>query len=443
MGSHRGRWLVPGALALGIATVAGGLTGSATAGASTVTVAPGGQVDVGAISSRTGALAGYFGGLAPGMIAYFNTINAKGGVAGHKIVMTANLDDGGSPSQFTQLTHTLIDQDHVFAAAVSSAWFTPNYFVSTKTPTYGYNVSANWQTAPNLFAVGGSTQIYKSANSTYAWFLKKVKAKSAAFISYGPSIASSYDACSSYAKAMKNAGFNVYADVSAQLGGSYASDVQRIQQAGSQVIITCMQASDNITLSRDIQQYGLNVKQLWLNGYDQSLLNQYGNLMKGVYLDITGVVPFTAGTLSKYGNTYPGMKLYLASMKKYEPSYVLNGVSFQGWQSAALLAAGVSAAAKSSGGDITQASVVKATNQLTNFTAGGLSSPVNWKVGHVGYTTPSCSAWVQVQGKSYVPVFAPGKQVFVCVNASVSNPKVVTPPAGNPGGVRLPVAGTR
>jgi hypothetical protein len=30
-------------------------------------------------------------------------------------------------------------------------------------------------------------------------------------------------------------------------------------------------------------------------------------------------------------------------------------------------------------------------------------------------------------------VFAPGKQVFVCVNASVANPKVVTPPAGTPG----------
>ncbi len=429
MGSQRGRWLVPASLALGVAAITGGWSGSATAGASTTAVAPGAQIDIGAISSRTGPLAGYFGGLAPGMIAYFKTIDAKGGVDGHKLVLTANLDDGGSPTQFTQLTHTLIDQDHVFAAAVASAWFTPNYFVSTKTPTYGYNVTANWQTSPNLFAVGGSTQIYAAANSTYSWFLKKVNAKSAAFISYGPSISSSYDACSSYAKSMKKAGFKVYADVSAQLGGSYASDVQRIQQAGSQVIITCMQSSDNITLARDIQQYGLNIKQLWLNGYDQTLLNQYSSLMKGVYLDITGVVPFAAGTASKYGNTYPGMKQYLASMKKYEPSDVLNGVSFQGWQSAALIATGIKAA----GSNVTQANVIKATNQITNFTGGGLSSPVNWKVSHVGYTVPNCSAWVQVSGKTYVPVFAPGKQVFVCVNASTGNPKVVTPPTGTPG----------
>ena len=29
------------------------------------------------------------------MIAYFNTINAKGGINGRKIVLTNNLDDGG------------------------------------------------------------------------------------------------------------------------------------------------------------------------------------------------------------------------------------------------------------------------------------------------------------------------------------------------------------
>ena len=444
MGKSRWYRAWPGAALMAVAVVAagcssGGSSSPSTTAAPTSTTGSSGsptsstvtaaQIDIGAITSKTGPLAGYFDGLAPGMIAYFNVLDAHGGVNGHKIVMTNSLDDGGSPTQFVQDAHTLIDQDHVFGIGVASAWFTPNYFVSTATPTYGYNVSANWAGPPNLYAVGGSTQVYANSYSTMAYFINKVGAKKVAFISYGPSIASSYDACSAYAKAMKQAGYNVYDDVSAQLGGSYSSDVQRIQQAGSQVIVTCMQASDDVTLSRDVQQYGLKVKQLWLNGYDQSLLNQYGNLMQGVYFDITGIVPFYAGSASKYGNTYPGMKTYLASMKKYEPSYVLNGLSLQGWQSAALLAAGIKAA----GSNITQASVISATNQLTNFNANGLSTPVNWKVAHVGYTTPNCSAWVQVKGKNYVPIFAPGKQVFVCVNPSVSNPQVVTPPAGTPG----------
>ena len=77
-----------------------------------------------------------------------------------------------------------------------------------------------------------------------------------------------------------------------------------------------MQASDNITLARDIQQYGLKIKQLWLNGYDQTLLDQYSSLMQGVYLNNTANVPFEAADTAKFGNTYPGMQQYMAAMKQ-------------------------------------------------------------------------------------------------------------------------------
>jgi hypothetical protein len=104
-------------------------------------------------------------------------------------------------------------------------------------------------------------------------------------------------------------------------------------------------------------------------------------------------------------------------------------VSNQGWQSAALIVSGIKAA----GSNFTQASVVSATNKLTNFTAAGLASPTNWTVGHTGYTEPSCSVWLQVQGKKFVPVFAPGKQIFVCVGPNAKNPTVTFPPKGTPG----------
>jgi len=430
MGKHRGKWMVSGTLAVGMA-IAGFAASTSTAGAASS--APGvsaTQINVGSISTTSGPLAGIFGGLAPGMIAYFNTLNAKGGVNGRKIVLTNNLDDGGSPSQFTQDVHTLIDQDHVFAVATASAWFTPGYFVSTKTPTYGYNVTANWQTAPNLFAVSGSTQIYSTGFPQMNYFIKKMKAQKVAFISYGPAISSSYDACNAYAKGMKAAGVNVnFVDVGAQLGGSYSSDAQRMQQAGSQLVVTCMEDTDNITLSRAIQQYGLKIKQLWLNGYDQNLLDNNVSLMKGVYLNNNGTVPFEAANTARYGNTYSGMQAYIAAMKKYEPADVYNDVALQGWQSAALIAAGVKAA----GNNVTQASVVSATNKITNFTGGGVSALVDWTVEHTSTTLPACDAYIQVQGSKFVPVFGTGKQVFVCLGKSVKNPVPVTPPAGTPG----------
>jgi len=450
MGRHRGGLVVPVAALALVAVVGAGCSSSGGSSATTTTKAPttttsgGGttpagssapgvtptQINVGAISSQTGPLAGYFAGLGPGMTAYFDALDAKGGVDGRKVVLAYNLDDGGQPSQFTQLTHTVIDQDHAFAVGTASAWFSPDYFVSTGTPTYGYNVSSNWDTAPNLFAAGGSTQIYSSAVPTYAYFIKKTQSKSIAFISYGKGIPGSYGACSTAANDLKAAGVNVsFVDVGAQLGGSYSSDVQRMQQAGSDLVITCMQASDNITLSRDVQQYGLTIKQLWLNGYDQKLLDQYGSLMRGVYLNNTANVPFEAGDTATFGNAYPGMQQYLADMKQYEPSYALNNVSFAGWQSAALLVAGIKAA----GSDLTQANVIAQTNKLTRFTADGTSAPVDWTSAHTTNTLPTCSAWIQVKNGKFVSVFGSGKQVFVCVGANAKNPVPQSPPPGTPG----------
>jgi branched-chain amino acid transport system substrate-binding protein len=406
-------------------------TSTTTSGTSTSANEPGvtpTSINVGAISTRTGAIASDFDGMTPGVQAYFDMVNAEGGINGRKLNLAYDLDDGGSPTQFTQLTHTLIDQDHAFAVMVASYWFTPNYFVETKTPTYGYNVSGNWATAPNLFgAAGGSVQNYSAAVSTYAYLMKQTKSKSVAVISYGPSVTSSYDACNTTATDLAKAGYDVdYEDVGAQLGGSYSSAVQRMQQTGTQLVISCMQESDNITMARDIQQYGLKIKQLWLSGYDRSLLGQYSSLMQGVYFNNSGTVPYEA---VNYGNAYPGMVAYIKYMNKYEPAYTYNGVAVQGWQSAALLADAI----KDAGNNLSQANIINITNHFTANTTGGLSTVTNWSIAHTQTTYPTCSAFLQVQGKKFVPVFGKGTQVFVCFNPNVKDPVPVPAPAGTPG----------
>ena len=53
---------------------------------------------MGAISTLTGSIAADFDGLIPGEKAYFDYINAKGGVNGHKLELKYNLDDGSDPA---------------------------------------------------------------------------------------------------------------------------------------------------------------------------------------------------------------------------------------------------------------------------------------------------------------------------------------------------------
>jgi hypothetical protein len=174
----------------------------------------------------------------------------------------------------------------------------------------------------------------------------------------------------------------------------------------------------------------MKVHQLWFDGYDNSLLQQYKSLMQGVYLDVDGTVPFDA--VNAYPGKYPGVVQYLATMKKYEPKFVYSQEALQGYESAALLAAGIKAAGK----DLTQQNLITQTNKLADFTAGGVSDVQNWTIAHTVQGYPSCASFVQVRGDVFVPVLGKGSQVFLCFPKKVNykNPIPVANPPGTPGG---------
>jgi ABC-type branched-subunit amino acid transport system substrate-binding protein len=411
-------------LSAGAATVS---AGPPPAGAATN--APGvtpTSITVGTISTQTGTLASNFSSLIYGERAYYDYINAQGGVNGRKINYQYALDDGGNPTTFNQLANTLINQDHVFAVTgVGTAFFSPNLFVQSDIPTYGYNVTGNWQGPANLFAAGGSVEYYVAGAPQVAYVARNtLKSPSIAFVAYG--VAASAAACQAEQGALTAAGYKVsYSDLKINYPGStVATDVQRMKQAGSNMVVSCMDVQGNVTMARAIQQYGLHMTQLWFNGNDQGTLNTNESLMQGVYFGI-GHVPFTAST-----SLYPGLKLYLTEMKKYEPTYAEDEVALQGWESAALFVQGV----KMAGGNLTQANVIKEDNSLTSFTAGGLEVPVNWQsAGHNGHAPPYCVAYIKVTGNTYAATLDKGKNVFNCFDSINPKSSPVFPlPAGTP-----------
>jgi ABC-type branched-subunit amino acid transport system substrate-binding protein len=419
-----------GATVLTGAMLTGGIVfmsaGGAGAAASSAPGVTSNSITVGTISTQTGTLASNFSSLIYGEKAYYSYINAQGGVNGRKIDYKYALDDGGNPTTFNQLANTLINQDHVFAVTgVATAFFTPNLFVESKTPTYGYNVTGNWVPQTNLFAAGGSVQYYPAGAPQFAFVARKTEPKpSFALIAYG--IAASAASCQATQSALTGAGYNVsYVDLKVGYPGTtVATDVQRMKQAGSNFVVSCMDVQGNVNMARAIQQYGVKMTQLWLDGNDQSTLDQNKSLMQGVYFYVAHV-PLTAPT-----SIYPGLKVYLTQMKKYAPAYVYDEVAVQGWESAALFVQGV----KMAGNNLTQANVINADNSITSFTAGGLEAPVNWKhAGHSGHAPPYCGAVIKVVGDKYVPTLNTGQNVFNCFESI--NPKkgpVFPVPPGTP-----------
>jgi ABC-type branched-subunit amino acid transport system substrate-binding protein len=358
--------------------------------------------------------------------AYFAYVNATGGVNGRKIDYKYQLDDGGNPTTFNQLASTLINQDHVFAVTgIATAFFSPNVFVQSGIPTYGYNVTGNWAPQPNLFAAGGSVEFYDAGAPQWAYVARKTQPKpSIAIIAYG--IAASANACQASQTDLQRAGYTVsYTDLKVNYPGTtVATDVQRMKQAGSNFVVSCMDVSGNVTMARAIQQYGLKMTQLWLNGNDQSTLNQNQSLMQDVYFYIAHV-PFSAST-----TLYPGLKLYLTEMKKYQPNFVYDELAIQGWESASLFVQGV----RMAGNNLTQANVIAADNSLTSFTANGLTAPTDWKfAGHSGHKPPYCGAIIKVSGDKYVPALNQGQNVFNCFESLNPNKGPVFPvPPGTP-----------
>src|ERR1700733_2142318 len=322
--THGLRALMAAAALTGIAVAGVTALAPAEAGAAAAAgSAPGvtsNSITVGTISTQTGTLASNFSSLIYGEKAYYDYINASGGVNGRKIDYKYALDDGGNPTTFNQLANTLINQDHVFAVTgVATAFFSPNLFVESGIPTYGYNVTGNWQGPANLFAAGGSVQYYPAAGPQVSYVPRQTqKSPSISFVAYG--VAASAASCQSEQNALTAAGYKVsYSDLKVSYPGStVATDVQRMKQAGSNMVVSCMDVQGNVTMARAIKQYGLNMTQLWFSGNDQSTLNTNQSLMQGVYFDI-GHVPFSASP-----TLYPGLKLYFAQMKKYEPAYAQN-----------------------------------------------------------------------------------------------------------------------
>jgi branched-chain amino acid transport system substrate-binding protein len=85
-------------------------------GAGAATADPGvssSEITIGGTVPLTGEAAA-FGSVGPGAKAYFDYVNAHGGVYGRKIVYRY-YDDGYDPSRTVQLTRQLVEQDKVFA----------------------------------------------------------------------------------------------------------------------------------------------------------------------------------------------------------------------------------------------------------------------------------------------------------------------------------------
>ena len=394
------------------------------------------SIRVGGMGSLSGFVASTFAPVVAGARAYFDALDAAGGVNGRRIVYGPLIDDGTSPSGDLTAAQRLV-QSQVFAVVgVGTPFFTGSSVLRSQgVPTFGLQVNTNEQWAgPTMFGAGGSYVDPMLPQPQVAYALQRVHAHRAAVLAYN--VAQSSDGCISVIKALALHRIPTpVIDESIPFGAaSLDADVTRIQRSGADFVVTCMDASGNIKLSQTLKQHGLGaVTQYWLDGYNtQNLVNDPGALDGVIFM--LQQTPFELASLAP--RVYPGIDRFVADMHRFAPGTPLSGSALAGWASADLFTQGLRAA----GADVTRSRVVAAINRLRAYNADGAYPPVDWTKAHAGVTSVNCSTFVRAKGTRFVPVFAPPTGVYRCFDQIHPPPTTSTLPSGQVPVVLVPPA---
>ena len=390
--------------------------------------------NVGAIVTQSGPLAADFKPYLSGVQAYFDYVDAlPNKVNGNSIDLKWPLDDGSSPSLDITDAQTLVNTDHAFGVVgVSTPFFNGHTFLSKqKLPVFGYATGNVWAGPKNFFADYGSVLNFNSSIPFFAYTAKQVHKTNAAVIALG--YPASQAECKGAIKGLVTYGLHVkYQNINEPLNANWGVEATKMQHDSVNFVVNCMDVNSDIALSKAMSNVGLSTTQLWLDGYDRTILSANSSYMQNVYF-LLQHVPFEAATA--YPTAFPGLNLYFKEMAKYGfASDQYSDVALMGWESANLFTMGL----RGGGANPTQSSVVAAINRIKKDIggpSGGVTAPINWTTAHTRNTSPACETFVKVSGSSFKLAFNHGAHPWVCfplgVKANLSKP--VAPPKGTPG----------
>ena len=388
------------------------------------------EIRVGGVVGKTNPVGQPYASGFDGVKAYFDYINGKGGLFGRKFKLVAQLDDQSRASQNVAQCRSLVEEKKVFAVVpmVTQIFACGGYLAEQGTPTFGWNINAEYcSTAtrvstdlnardaadtlqpgdpacdrPNLFGDKGSYLCFTCPALSPPLIAKQLGVTKVGVMAY--TAAQSVECAKGEEAGFEKYGFDVvFVDEALQFGFSnLGDDIQKIKDSGVEFIATCMDIAGEVNIARELRQAGLDdIKFYAPQGYDPGTLKKYGDELNGIFFT-TLFTPF------EVKNPPKGLKLFLKQMDKQGAE--INEQALAGWQNAALLAEGIKLAGK----DFTQQSVVDAINGITDWTADGIRTEINWAVDGHGPGTEACGAVIEAKDGKYIPRFGKPGQPFLC-----------------------------
>ena len=352
-------------------------------------------IKIGFVTSVTGNASSTFSDAADGAKAYFDSVNAAGGVNGRKITVVVE-DDQSSPAGNLSATQQLISQG-VYAIERFSPYDFGGYKASLTIPTTGGGFDGpEWATARNMFTTTGDTNGRTSNNTQQANFFKGIGVTNVGALAYGIS-PSSTGSVQDLKTGLEKIGLKMgYENLSVPFGGvDVTSYILAMKQAGvNGAACSCVQ-STNLAMFTGLSQAGMsNVKPLSFASADSSVFSNptAAAAAQGAYY-VSQIPPIDQNN--------PATNAMIANLKQYDPLYK-GGYPTFGATGAYLAAILMVKGLQEAGQNPTRESFINNMRTVTSWDANGLlASSVGFN--NPGVSQPTrCSYYVQVKGNTFV-----------------------------------------
>jgi len=343
------------------------------------------EIKVGTIVGLTSPLGPTaFSGSLYGARAYFDALNAAGGVNG-RTVRFVSCDDHGSGPDNAACVRKLVDDEKVFALAGVAA-FTydgASYLNSKGVPDIaGQPITNVYDQYPHLYSLYGSQYprdgtrpgyngMLYAGTENYRWLKDNLNTKTAGVVYYN--VAPSQRYAHSVADGLRHEGYTVV-EKEINLGlPNFDAAVLDMKTRGVDVIFDAMEDNGNLSLCKSMQTQGLVVKakvtttQGWTDTFAKTFAGTPG----------CRNVTYAISSTRNYNDTkYPAVATYRKAMATYQGvrEGQLNMWTLEGYVSAQWLTDAI----RSCGANLTRACVESFMNRPSDYDGDGLLAPRNF-----------------------------------------------------------------
>ncbi|WP_369187326.1 ABC transporter substrate-binding protein [Streptomyces sp. R08] len=236
----------------------------------TPTVADGTPIRVGIITSATSPVGGdTFTGPRDGAKAYFDRLDARGGIDGHPVEVRL-CDDGGSGVGNNACVHQLVDEDKVVALVATTAldYAGASRVSHARVPDIGGQpIGAAYDTYPHLYGIYGSLapragtpgwggRLY-GGTEVYRYFRREQGARTAAVVSYNQAASAAYARL--VEQGLKAEGYKVVTEQVDFALPNFRAAAADLKQQGADLVFDAIDTHGNAQLCQAMDEVGAKV----------------------------------------------------------------------------------------------------------------------------------------------------------------------------------------